>query len=72
MTQGEFIDNMSMDEILNHPQFFSLQIEKGVYSAPDYWQVTFESNKKDENGKWLDLAGNPILNKKFRYFKLKK
>lgn len=73
MTQGEFIDNMTMDEILNHPQFYSLQIEKGLQGQPDYWKVAFESNKRNEAGTaWVSLDGKDIFHKYFFYFKLKK
>ena len=72
MTNGEFIDNMTMDEILSHPQFYSLHITKGIEGNPDYWKVTFESNQRSESGRaWLSLNGSEIYNKLFCYYKLK-
>ena len=48
MTQGEIIDSMTMDKILHHPDFSSLRIEKGIsYESPDYWEITFESNRRN-------------------------
>lgn len=72
MTQGEFIDKMTMDEIINHPQFFSLHIEKSLNGSPDYWKVTFESNKRNEaNTAWVSLNGTDIFHKHFVYYKIK-
>lgn len=71
MTQGEFIDNMSIDEIINHPQFYSLSISRGLEGAPDFWVVTFESNKRNEKGIWITFNNAESFDKLFRYYKLK-
>ena len=68
---GDLIDGMSMDEILNHPDFNNLSIEKNFPNGPDYWVILFESNTKSEHGMWLTCTGQIVLHKRYRVYKTK-
>lgn len=71
-TNGELIDNMTMDEILNHPEFYRLEVFKGIGGTPDYWQITFESQTQNHpNPTWLTFTNREVITKYYTYYKLK-
>ena len=73
-TNGEMMDGMTIDEIINHPEFYTLAVCKGFpeKGQPDYWEITFESTRQNKPKiTWLTFNNKEVHSKFYRYYKLK-
>lgn len=68
-TQGEWIDKLSIEEIIRKDNFVSLAIFHGI-GSPDYWEITFESNVRGSEGLYV-FNSSKSPHKYFRFYKLK-
>ncbi len=70
-TIREYIDSLSILELINNPEFCRLEINKGVCNAPDYWEIGFESTSRSVNGLWNTFYGQEVWDKFYKIYKLK-
>ena len=62
------ISDMTIEEILKHPEFKFLSTS----FDPKYWEITFESAKRSgKMDRWLTFDNKEILTKTYKFFKMK-
>lgn len=71
-TTGDVIDKMSIDEIINHPDFVKLEVFKGFNRiGPDYWEITFAAKPLPGTGQWITMFNQKIPFSTYKFYKTK-
>lgn len=71
VTRGEKADRMTIEEIVNHPQFRSLILFDLPPAEPSYWEVTFESDTPLPHGMYKSIFNGVVETKEYKFYKLK-
>ena len=69
LTQGEMIDKMTIQEIVDHPKFISLEKFAGI-PGPSYYEIKFEAEPIVGNSTYKTFFGQVIPFRHFKCYKI--